>query len=139
MAMTDRVARLRGESLQATPSISTERAELITSYYRSGAADELSAPMQRARWLEYLVEHRTIYVGNGELIVGEKGPAPKAVPTYPELCCHSLDDLAILHSRDKIPFTVSAGARQTYADTVIPFWRGRSMRDRLFASMTEEW
>jgi pyruvate formate-lyase/glycerol dehydratase family glycyl radical enzyme len=139
MAMTARVARLRAESLSAKPAISTERAELITAYYRDGSADRLSKPMQRARWLEYLVTHRTIHLGTGELIVGEKGPAPKAVPTYPELCCHSLDDLEILHSREKIPFTVSRRARQVYADTVIPFWCGRSMRDRLFGRMTDDW
>jgi pyruvate formate-lyase/glycerol dehydratase family glycyl radical enzyme len=139
MTMTDRVARLRADSLGATPAISTERAELITEFYRTGAGGELSVPMQRARWLEYLVTHRTIYFGDGELIVGEKGPAPKATPTYPELCCHSLDDLDILDSREKIPFTVSPVARQTYADTVIPFWHGRSMRDRIFAEMTDEW
>jgi len=137
--MTNRVARLRVESLSATPTISTERAELITEFSRTGAGGELSAPMQRARWLEYLVTHRTIYLGDGELIVGEKGPAPKATPTYPELCCHSVDDLDILNSREKIPFAVTPAARRTYADTVIPFWRGRSMRDRIFAEMTDEW
>jgi trans-4-hydroxy-L-proline dehydratase len=139
MTMTDRVVRLRAESVGAKPTISTERAELITEFHRAGAGGELSVPMQRARWLEHLVTHRTIYLGDGELIVGEKGPAPKATPTYPELCCHSLDDLDILDSREKIPFAVSPAARQIYADTVIPFWRGRSMRDRIFAEMTEEW
>jgi pyruvate formate-lyase/glycerol dehydratase family glycyl radical enzyme len=139
MAMTERVARLRAESLAARPTISTERAELITEFHRSGAGGEASVPMQRARWLAYLVAHRTIYLGAGELIVGEKGPAPKATPTYPELCCHSLEDLEILDSREKIPFAVSPGARQVYAETVIPFWRGRSMRERIFAEMTDEW
>ncbi len=28
-----------------------------------------------------------------ELIVGERGPTPKAVPTYPEITLHSLTDL----------------------------------------------
>ena len=139
MAMTDRVARLRAESLSATPAISAERAELITEFYRTGAGGELSIPMQRARWLEYLVAHRTIYLGDGELIVGEKGPAPKATPTYPELCCHSLEDLAILDTREKIPFTVSPAVRQAYTETVIPFWQKRSMRDRMLAEMTDAW
>jgi formate C-acetyltransferase len=85
------------------------------------------------------MEHKTIYIGDGELIVGEKGPAPKATPTFPELCCHSLSDLDILNSREKIPFAVSAQARQTYAERIIPFWAGHSMRDLLFAEMTGEW
>jgi formate C-acetyltransferase len=85
------------------------------------------------------MEHRTIHIGEGELIVGEKGPAPKATPTYPELCCHSLRDLEILDSREKITFKVSPECQKVYEDKIIPFWRGRSIRDVIFREMTEEW
>jgi formate C-acetyltransferase len=139
MAMTERVARLRAESLAARPSLSTERARLVTEFYRTGAGDAASVPMQRALWFRYLIEHRTIWIGDGELIVGEKGPAPKATPTYPELCCHSLEDFDLLDRREKIPFTVSSAARAVQADTILPFWRGRSMRDLLFREMTADW
>ncbi|HZY42245.1 MAG TPA: trans-4-hydroxy-L-proline dehydratase, partial [Anaerolineae bacterium] len=96
-------------------------------------------PLHRARAFQHLMEHQTIYLGTDELIVGEKGPAPKATPTYPELCCHSLQDLDILDSREKIPFAVSAPARSIYGDSIIPFWQGRSMRELIFAEMTGEW
>jgi trans-4-hydroxy-L-proline dehydratase len=139
MAMTERVARLRAESLAATPTLSTERARLLTEFHRSGAGGAASAPMQRALWFRHLMEQRTIWIGEGELIVGEKGPAPKATPTYPELCCHSLDDFDILDGREKIPFRVSPADRLVQAEVVIPFWRGRSMRERIFAAMTPEW
>ncbi len=138
MAMTERVARLRQQSLDAVPTISTERAELMTRFYQQ-TTELMSAPVRRALAFQYLMEHKTIYIGEGELIVGEKGPAPKATPTYPELCCHSLDDLDILNSREKIPFAVSPEARQVYQEAIIPFWQGRSMRDLLFREMTEEW
>ena len=136
--ITPRVARLRQESLDARPCVSTERAELMTAFYRDHAGS-LSAPLLRARAFEHLLEHKAVWIGEGELIVGEKGPAPKAAPTYPELCCHSLADLDLLNSREKIPFAVAAAARATYEKEIIPFWRGRSMRDHLFAAMTDEW
>jgi pyruvate formate-lyase/glycerol dehydratase family glycyl radical enzyme len=138
MPLTDRVTRLRQQSLDAVPTISTERAALMTEFYRQNTG-LMSAPMHRALAFQYLMEHRTICINDGELIVGEKGPAPKATPTYPELCCHSLADLDILDSREKIPFKVSPEARQVYAETIIPFWQGRTMRERLFAEMTPEW
>ena len=78
-------------------------------------------------------------VGEGELIVGERGPAPKATPTYPEITCHSLADLDILDTRLKTSFRVDAATKKLYAKTVIPFWKGRSMRDRIMAVMTPEW
>ena len=136
--MTARVARLRQESLDARPCVSTERAELMTAFYRDHTGP-LPAPLLRARAFAHLLEHKAIRLGEGELIVGEKGPAPKATPTYPELCCHSLADLDLLNSREKIPFAVSAEARAIYEKEIIPSWRGRSMRDHLFAAMTDEW
>jgi formate C-acetyltransferase len=139
MAMGERVARLRQQSLDARPVISTERAELLTEFYRQDSAVLRSAAMRRALAFKYLMEHKTVYIGADELIVGEKGPAPKATPTYPELCCHSLADLDILNSRAKIPFAVSPEAFRVYAETIIPFWQGRSMRDLIFREMTDEW
>jgi pyruvate formate-lyase/glycerol dehydratase family glycyl radical enzyme len=138
MAMTERVARLRQQSLDAVPTISTERAELLTDFYEKQTA-LMSAPMRRALAFQYLMEHKTVYIGEGELIVGEKGPAPKETPTYPELCCHSLDDLDILDSREKISFGVSPEARKVYQETIIPFWQGKTMRELIFREMTEEW
>jgi formate C-acetyltransferase len=139
MAMTERVQRLRAESLAARPAISCERADLITEFYRTGAGGAVSAAMQRALWFQCLLERSTVYLGDGELIVGEKGPAPKQAPTFPELCCHSLEDLDLLNTREKIPFAVSPTTHRVYAETVIPFWRGRSMRDLIFREMTDEW
>jgi trans-4-hydroxy-L-proline dehydratase len=139
MTMTARVQRLRQGSLDAVPSLSAERAQLITAFYRSTEGSTLSAAARRAQAFAYLMEHKTVCILPGELIVGEKGPAPKAAPTYPELCCHSLDDLDILDRRDKIPFRVSPEVRQVYAEQIIPYWQGHSMRERIFAEMTPQW
>ena len=136
--MTDRVRRLRRESLDARPRIATERAELVTAFYREHEG-RLSAPMMRSRAFHHLMEQKALWIGEGELIVGEKGPAPKATPTYPELCCHTLQDLDLLDGREKIPFSVGPEARAVYEREIIPFWRGRAMRDHLIAAMTDEW
>jgi formate C-acetyltransferase len=138
MAMTERVLRLRQQSLEARETLSAERAVLMTEFYRQNLG-LISAPLRRALAFQYLMEHKTICIGAGELIVGEKGPGPKSSPTYPELCCHSLQDLDILDTREKTSFTVSPEIRKLYEETIIPFWQGKSMRDLLFSEMTEEW
>ncbi len=138
MGMTERVTRLRERSRSATPTLSTERAELLTDFYRENR-EPLSEPVRRALAFRHLMEQKRIYIGDDELLVGEKGPAPKHAPTYPELCCHTLADLEVLDSRPKIRFAVSDEARRVYAETIIPFWQGRSMRDRIFREMTDEW
>ena len=135
--MTERVARLRQQSLDTKPWLSIERAALLTEFCRR--CEPASAPVLRARALEHLMEHKTIHIGPDELIVGERGPAPKGTPTYPELCCHSLQDFDILNSREKTSYRVDEEARRTQQDQIIPFWAGRSMRDRLFREMEPEW
>jgi trans-4-hydroxy-L-proline dehydratase len=138
MAITGRVVQLRQYSLDAIPTLSSERAALMTAFYQT-SADAASIPVQRALAFRYLLEHKAIYIHPGELIVGEKGPAPKATPTYPELCCHTLSDLDILDAREKIPFAVSPETRQVYADTLIPSGKASTMRERIFEAMTPEW
>jgi formate C-acetyltransferase len=138
MSSTPRVVRLRQQSLEAVPTLSTERAELITEFYQQEHS-LVSIPVQRARAFQHLMEHKAICINPGELLVGEKGPQPQAAPTYPELCCHSLADLEIIDSRPKISFKVKPQARQVYQEKIIPFWQGRTMRELLFQEMTEEW
>ncbi|HER43723.1 MAG TPA: formate C-acetyltransferase/glycerol dehydratase family glycyl radical enzyme, partial [Candidatus Eisenbacteria bacterium] len=116
-----------------------ERALLLTAFYRSGAADGESVPVARAMAFRYLLEHKKLYVGRGELIVGERGPAPKATPTFPEICTHTLGDFDILDSREKIPFRVDAEARRAQAEEIIPYWSKRSIRERIFESMEDDW
>ncbi|MDZ7295513.1 MAG: formate C-acetyltransferase/glycerol dehydratase family glycyl radical enzyme, partial [candidate division KSB1 bacterium] len=137
--MTERIAKLREQSLAAVPRISPERALLLTEFYKSEAARGVSIPVARALAFAYILRHKTICINDGELIVGERGPAPKATPTYPEICTHTMEDLQVLHTRPKIPFLVDETTRQAYQEVIIPFWRGRSLRERLFAEMDQEW
>jgi formate C-acetyltransferase len=136
--MNDRTRRLRAESLEARPTLSAERALILTGFHR-GHEGRLPAPVLRARAFHRLCERKTIHLGAGELIVGERGPAPGHVPTYPELTCHSLEDLRILDTRPKTPYAVPAECARAYQETVIPYWRGRTMREHIFAAMTGEW
>ncbi|MEN6427464.1 MAG: trans-4-hydroxy-L-proline dehydratase [Phycisphaerales bacterium] len=137
--MNQRVARLRQQSVETKPSISAERAELITEFYQGDIPMRESVPVCRALAFKHLMENKTICINEGELIVGEKGPAPKATPTYPELCCHSLQDLQILNDREKTAFSVSDEVRRVYRDKIIPYWSGKTMRDRMFRAMDESW
>jgi trans-4-hydroxy-L-proline dehydratase len=137
--MTPRIQQLREESLNAVPRISAERALLVTRFYKDHLAFGDSVPVQRAQAFRYILENKTICINDGELIVGERGPAPKATPTYPEINVHSLQDLDILNSREKVWFRVDEATREAYRDVIIPFWKGRSNRDRIMASMSPGW
>jgi len=137
--MNDRIKKLREQSVNTKPSISSERAILITEFYKSDMAERVSVPVKRALAFKHVMEKKSLHIADGELIVGERGPSPKATPTYPEICAHTLKDLDILHSREKIPYFVDDETTEIYKTVMIPYWSGKSLRDRIFQEMTEEW
>ena len=137
--MTDRIRKLREESLQAVNRLSAERGLLVTQFYKELSAADDSVPVQRARAFEYILRHKEICINEGELIVGERGPAPKATPTYPEINLHSLKDLDILTSRKKVSFKVDQETRKAFEELIIPYWTGRTHRERIFANLDESW
>jgi formate C-acetyltransferase len=136
--MNPRIERLRRESQETRPVISIERALLTTEFHRSEAGKH-SMPVLRALNFKNLCAKKTIYIGEAELIVGERGPRPKAVPTFPELTCHTAEDLRILNARAMTTYGISEDDIRTYEREVIPYWQGRSMRERIFRQVPEEW
>ncbi|MDO5114890.1 MAG: glycyl radical protein [Synergistaceae bacterium] len=136
--MNERIQKLRDESFDQHPSISIERALLETEFYRENEG-KLPMPVLRAANFKYICEKKTIYIGKDELIVGERGPKPKAVSTFPELTCHTRQDFEILTTRAQQNYTVAPEDMDTYEKIVEPYWRGRCMRDRLFERMPEDW
>lgn len=136
--MNERVRKLRRVSVEAQPRISVERARIETEVYRKYEGT-LSIPELRATVLREYMAKRKLYIGEGELIVGEKSEGPQVAPTFPELCCHTLEDMRIMDARELISFKVSEQAMNEQRDDIIPFWQRRSMRTRLLDAMTDEW
>ena len=136
--MNTRIQKLRKLSFEAEPSLSIERALIQTEFYKKNFGKYDIPVMRSLNFLE-ICKKKTIYLGEGELIVGERGPAPKAVPTFPELTCHSVEDLHVLNTRDMQQYAISQEDIDTYEKEVIPFWEGKTIRDRIFNHVPHEW
>ncbi|MCD6355408.1 MAG: pyruvate formate lyase family protein, partial [Prolixibacteraceae bacterium] len=136
--MNARIQRLRKQSVETQESLSIERALITTRFYKENYG-KYSVPVMRALNFLEICKQKTIYIGTGELIVGERGPVPKSVPTFPELTCHSIDDFGVLNTRDQQRYTISREDIDTYEHEVIPYWSGRTMRERIFSHVPKEW
>jgi pyruvate formate-lyase/glycerol dehydratase family glycyl radical enzyme len=136
--MSERTERLRQESLAAVPSITGERAAIVTGFYREHYGRHSMPVLRGLNFLE-IVERKALWLGEGELIVGERGPKPKAVPTFPELTCHSVEDLRILDSRKLTQYRVDPETIELYQREIIPYWQGRSMREQMFKELPQAW
>jgi pyruvate formate-lyase/glycerol dehydratase family glycyl radical enzyme len=136
--MNERIQRLRKLSVETAPSLSIERALHETAFYKENFG-KYSMPVLRALNFLNHCEKKTIYIGGDELIVGERGPTPRAVPTFPELTCHSVEDFNVLNTREQQRYIISEEDIATYAREVIPYWQGRTMRERIFSHVPAAW
>jgi len=136
--MNERIQRLRKLSFEAEPSLSIERAQHQTEFYKANNG-KYSIPVMRALSFLDHCKKKTLYLGDYELIVGERGPAPKAVPTFPELTCHSVEDFHVLNTREQQRYTISQEDIDTYEREIIPYWKGRTQRERIFSHVPDEW
>ena len=136
--MNARIKALRKVSMETQPHIDLERAKIETEVYKQWEG-KVSLPVLRAMVLKEYFSKKTLYLGEGELIVGEKGKDPQSSPTFPELTCHTLDDMHIMNDRAVVNYSVTEQDLKDQEEIIIPFWRGKSMRDKILAGMTEEW
>ena len=136
--MNERIRHLRQQNFDTPTTLSIERALIETAFYKENYGT-MPVAILRARNFYEICKKKTIYIGNEELIVGERGPLPKAVPTFPELTCHSVEDLHTLNERELQRYTISQEDIDTYEREVIPYWQGKTQRERIFNHVSKEW
>lgn len=136
--MNERIKRLHQQSVDTETTLTIERALIETAFYKEYYG-KMPNCILRARNFYEICKKKTIYIGQDELIVGERGPVPKAVPTFPELTCHTVDDLHTLDARELQPYHISQEDIDTYEREVIPYWNGRTQRERIFSHVSREW
>ncbi len=136
---TERIKRLREISeKESVPSISIERAVLLTEAYKMYEG-KYSFPVLRGLAFKHIMENRELYIEKGAIIVGEKGHKPWAAPTFPELCCHTLEDFDNMNNREKVFFRVSDEDKRIQEEIIIPYWKDRALMTRMNAFLPEEW
>ena len=136
--MNERIRHLRQQNFDTPTTLSIERALIETAFYKENYGT-MPIAILRARNFYEICQKKAIYIGDEELIVGERGPLPKAVPTFPELTCHSVEDLHTLNERELQRYTISQEDIDTYEREVIPYWKGKTQRERIFNHVSKEW
>ena len=136
--MNDRVKRLHQQSIDTPTTLTIERALIETAFYKENYGKMPNCILRAQNFYE-ICKKKTIYIGEDELIVGERGPMPKAVPTFPELTCHTVEDLHTLNDRELQPYLISQEDIDRYEREVIPYWQGRTQRERIFSHVSKEW
>lgn len=122
--MTERVAKLKKMQADYKPSVSAERAKLATEAIKDYAFEP--PVLQKAYMLDHILRHMTIFIQDGELIVGNQADKPRSCPVFPEYTSewivNEIDDFT---TRKSDPMAMSDEDRRTLLD-VLPQWKGKS-------------
>ncbi len=129
-----RVMNLRERMLSIEPSLCIERGLLVTEAYARFVAEPMV--IRRAKALAYILDSMSIYIEDGELIVGNHASAPRAAPLFPEYQVDFLEnEIDAFQIRPADRFQVSPAVKAQLLNIVIPAWRGKTLTDRANASL----
>jgi pyruvate formate-lyase/glycerol dehydratase family glycyl radical enzyme len=134
---TERVYHLREQLVHTTPSLCAERGLLITEAYEAHAGD--MPVLRRAKALAHILANMSIYIDEGELIVGNQASALRAAPLFPEYLVDFLEkEIDEFPNRRADVFEVNPQVKRHILETIVPAWRGKTLNDRANAMMTPE-
>src|SRR5271157_589783 len=124
-------SRIRGQKdrlLKTKPTLCTERARIYTEVYRRNEDKPLI--LKRALALAETLRGMTIYIDEGELIVGNQCSKPRAAPIFPEYAVGwILEELDEFAKRPGDAFFPSEEARNELR-RICPWWQGRTLFEK---------
>ena len=132
----ERIASLKDESLRVRQLVCPERARYLTQEYRKNLSDPMI--LKRARALERIFSHMSVWIGDKELIVGNQASSPRAAPIFPEYTVQwILDEIDKLEKRPGDRFHVAPEARDELIE-ICTWWKGRTVHDRCLTLLPDE-
>ena len=136
LGTTLRVQKLRERLLDTTPQVCVERARLVTEAYQAHQADP--PVLRRAKALAHVLDNMTIFIDQGELIVGNQASSPCAAPIFPEYSIHWIEEeIDHFANRPADVFLVCPEVKKELLEDILPYWRRKTLYDRVMATLPD--
>jgi len=127
---SDRIVKLRELTKKDVPKFCIDRAVLFTRSYKETEGEP--SDVRRAKAFAKVLREMTIYIREGELIVGNQASESMAGKLFPELGVNWLEqELDTISTRPQDPFLLSAEDKNTLKEEVIPYWLNKSVEARI--------
>ncbi len=134
--ISGRISRLRERVLSARPSVCTERARFYTDIYRQN--EDQPVIIKRALALQKTLREMTIYIDDGELIVGNQSSSHRAAPIFPEYAVDWLpEEMDDLDKRPGDAFYITGEHKRELME-IADWWKGKVLWDKGRALMSRE-
>ncbi|WP_238882261.1 glycyl radical protein [Clostridium sp. YIM B02551] len=136
---SERIKKLRESVLSQTPMVCIERARYITDAYKENEAQPIY--IKRAKAVEKILRNMSIYIKDGELIVGNQASEERTAPIFPEYAVDwmetELNDKGNFNKRDGDNFYLPEEHIEELRE-IIGYWKGKTLKDKCMAVIPEE-
>lgn len=129
----ERFERVRRVLLSQGVQLCTERALLVTEFFRKHDNPDEPVVIRKAKALRHLLQNKSVKIFDDELIVGNVGSHRKSVIIQPELAGAVMSEELLWMGRRKTnPYTVPLKDKATLLLKVLPYWLTRNMVSKAF-------
>jgi len=132
--ITGRIARLKEKVISVKSTICTERAKIYTKTYQEHEGSPVI--LKRAYALEKTLKEMSVFIDEGELIVGNQSSALRAAPVFPEYVTSWI--LSELDEFDKRPgdaFFVTEEQKKELKE-LCKWWEGKTLIEKGYSIMS---
>ena len=137
LASTGRISALKQRMLDEPRFLSIEQAVIVTEYYK--ANPDKPRNIQRAESLAETLRRIEIRIDPLELIVGNRTAGVRAGVVSPEAGISWVDaEIEGLPERPQDKFEVRSEDVEKFRLEILPFWKGKSLEDRVKAALGDE-
>lgn len=133
----ERTQKLREWIRGVTPEICPERALIATRTYQETESEPVA--MRRAKTFYNTLAEMTIWIHDGELVVGNQCSKPRSSPIFPETTSTWIkEDINDFWTRGSDKFYVRPEVQKVLEEEVFPYWEGKTVQDRTLYFIPEE-
>jgi len=133
--VSDRTMKLRDKILSIKPTVCAERAQIYTDIYKKYEAKPLL--IKRAIALKETLTKMSIFIEEGELIVGNQASKLRAAPIFPEYAVNwILNELDEFEKRPGDRFYPSEDVKRQLRE-ILPFWNGKTLIEKGYELMPD--
>lgn len=138
--MHPRIQALREELLNTTPAICPERAVIFTESMKRTEGQPIVK--RRAQSLYEILDTMSIYIRDGELLVGNQASSVRAAPVFPEYSVSwILDEFEgkpyHFFERPCDNFTYTTQTKQKVLET-IEYWKGKTLIENVWRELPQK-
>lgn len=131
-----RIEKLRDELLSTPDELCLERARLVTESYKRTEGEPMI--IRRAKALEHVLKNMTIFIRDGELIVGHQAEKLRGVPVFPETGAIWIENELDMFDKRKFKRVKVCQEDREALREILSFWKGRTIQHQVVHALPEE-